>query len=84
VYQWGTFRSNTGIFGMKGAEDACLSVPTLVSELPNVVSIASGSNHFVAVTSEGITRLLIMQGKFILGEWANRGSLVESRWEEIS
>jgi regulator of chromosome condensation len=59
VYNWGTFRNNTGIFGMKGAEDACLAVPKLVPELKNVISIASGSNHFVAVTFEGMFFYLI-------------------------
>ncbi|KAL3900806.1 MAG: hypothetical protein SGCHY_001086 [Lobulomycetales sp.] len=49
----GTFRNNQGIFGMKGAEKTWLSVPTPVKGLSNVISIASGSNHLVAVTQQG-------------------------------
>lgn len=38
---------------MKGAENTSLALPTLVPGIKNVVSIAAGSNHLVAVTAEG-------------------------------
>ncbi|KAJ3091893.1 Regulator of chromosome condensation [Quaeritorhiza haematococci] len=52
AYAWGTFRNNGGILGYRRGVEA-QGRPMLIEELKNVVSIAAGSNHLVAVTSDG-------------------------------
>jgi regulator of chromosome condensation len=52
VYGWGTFRGGNGIFGFS-PEIETQRRPTLIRELRNVTKLAAGSNHVVALISDG-------------------------------
>ena len=52
VYAWGTFRNSTGIFGYN-VQVTAQPTPLWIQDLKNVVSIACGSNHCVAITADG-------------------------------
>ena len=52
-YNWGTFRNDTGILGMKSGVEA-EPLPVLVAGFKGVVNfLAAGSNHLVAVCENG-------------------------------
>jgi regulator of chromosome condensation len=52
VYGWGTFRSNEGLFGFDPSTLIQLT-PKLIAGLKNVVQIAGGANHVVALQKNG-------------------------------
>ncbi|KUJ20774.1 RCC1/BLIP-II protein [Mollisia scopiformis] len=56
VYGWGTFRGNEGVLGFrfdepKGENQA--NSPILISELKDIVEMACGTNHVLALTNKG-------------------------------
>lgn len=53
VYGWGTFRSNEGPFGFAPSVDEAAR-PVLVQDLKNIVSIACGANHVLALDKKGV------------------------------
>ncbi len=52
VYAWGTFRGTNGIFGFAPSIEV-QSTPLLVKDLKNIVQIASGANHILALARDG-------------------------------
>ena len=52
VYSWGTFRDSRGIFGYS-KETQRQILPSNITELRNIVHIACGTNHAVAVSEDG-------------------------------
>ena len=59
VYNWGTFRNNSGVFGVLDGKsdpesgDQAMVIPARVMQLKNIIKIAAGSNHLVALSSDG-------------------------------
>ncbi|KAF8847186.1 RCC1/BLIP-II [Acephala macrosclerotiorum] len=54
VYGWGTFRGNDGILGFRvNDEDNQANTPELIPELKDVIDIACGTNHVLALTNKG-------------------------------
>ncbi|EHY59113.1 hypothetical protein HRR83_001614 [Exophiala dermatitidis] len=53
VYGWGTFRSNEGIFGFDPTTLIQLR-PKLIKGLKNIIKLAAGANHVLALQSNGI------------------------------
>ncbi|KAG9321868.1 hypothetical protein KVV02_002204 [Mortierella alpina] len=53
VYTWGTFRSAEGILG-HSKEKEVQDLPTIVSGLSNIVDIATGTDHVLALDHRGI------------------------------
>ncbi|CZR67885.1 related to RCC1 domain [Phialocephala subalpina] len=54
VYGWGTFRGNDGILGFRiNDKDKQANTPELIPELKDVVDIACGTNHVLALTNKG-------------------------------
>ncbi|KAH6880754.1 regulator of chromosome condensation 1/beta-lactamase-inhibitor protein II [Thelonectria olida] len=52
VYGWGTFRSSDGILGFSETVQI-QSTPALLPDLKNIKSLASGSNHILALDHKG-------------------------------
>lgn len=52
VYGWGTFRSSDGILGFSETVHI-QSTPVLLPDLKNIKSLASGSNHILALDHKG-------------------------------
>jgi regulator of chromosome condensation len=53
VYTWGTFRDNSGIFGLApGVKTGAL--PRLIPQLKHIVQIEAGANHLIAMSREGV------------------------------
>ncbi|PCG98507.1 Regulator of chromosome condensation, RCC1 [Penicillium occitanis (nom. inval.)] len=52
VYGWGTFRNSNGVWGFS-PEVKVQQTPTLIPGLKNVTKIAAGSNHVLALLTDG-------------------------------
>ncbi|TPX32425.1 hypothetical protein SmJEL517_g04468 [Synchytrium microbalum] len=52
VYIWGTFRDSMGIFGAT-KETSIQKTPLKLQGLHDVMDIAAGSNHMIAITDDG-------------------------------
>ncbi|RFU35364.1 hypothetical protein B7463_g957, partial [Scytalidium lignicola] len=52
VYGWGTFRGNDGILGFRQGIRS-QTTPMLIPELKNIVTLATGTNHVLAVNNKG-------------------------------
>ncbi|KAG9237118.1 regulator of chromosome condensation 1/beta-lactamase-inhibitor protein II [Amylocarpus encephaloides] len=52
VYGWGTFRGNDGILGFRDNVKTA-DTPILIPELKKIVSMATGTNHVLALDSKG-------------------------------
>lgn len=53
VYAWGTFRCNEGILGFSRKE-TIQEVPKKLEQLKNIVQLAGGKDHMLALDSKGI------------------------------
>lgn len=54
VYAWGSFRCNEGILGFLRNEIKLQKLPLEIKELKNIVQIARGKDHFLALDKKGI------------------------------
>lgn len=54
VYAWGCFRCNEGMLGFLRSEIKLQKTPLKIAELKNVVQLASGKDHLLALDSKGI------------------------------
>ena len=52
VYGWGTFRANEGILGFQANSDV-QRTPVLVEGLKDIIALACGANHVIALNSKG-------------------------------
>ncbi|RKF60370.1 Protein pim1 [Golovinomyces cichoracearum] len=52
VYGWGTFRGNDGVLGFRH-DTKTQHKPMLIPELKNIVNIACGTNHVLALDKKG-------------------------------
>lgn len=54
VYAWGCFRCNEGLLGFLRDEIKIQRTPLKISELKNIVQLAGGKDHVLALDSKGI------------------------------
>lgn len=54
VYAWGCFRCNEGLLGFLRDEIKLQKTPYKIAELKNIVQIAGGKDHILALDSKGI------------------------------
>lgn len=54
VYAWGCFRCNEGLLGFLRDEIKIQKTPLKIKELKNVVQLAAGKDHLLALDSKGI------------------------------
>ncbi|KAI5959757.1 uncharacterized protein KGF55_004989 [Candida pseudojiufengensis] len=54
VYAWGCFRCNEGLLGFLRSEIKIQKTPMKIPELKNIVQLASGKDHLLALDSKGI------------------------------
>ena len=54
VYAWGCFRCNEGLLGFLRDEIKIQKTPLKIKELKNIVQLAAGKDHLLALDSKGI------------------------------
>ncbi|CAI5760415.1 unnamed protein product [Candida verbasci] len=54
VYAWGCFRCNEGLLGFLRSEIKIQQTPKKIHELRNIVQLAGGKDHLLALDSKGI------------------------------
>ncbi|KAG7664043.1 uncharacterized protein J8A68_002421 [[Candida] subhashii] len=54
VYAWGCFRCNEGLLGFLRNEIKLQRTPLKINELKNIVQLAAGKDHLLALDSKGI------------------------------
>ncbi|EEQ47057.1 regulator of chromosome condensation [Candida albicans WO-1] len=54
VYAWGCFRCNEGLLGFLRDEIKLQKTPLKIKELKNIVQLAAGKDHLLALDSKGI------------------------------
>ena len=54
VYAWGCFRCNEGLLGFLRDEIKLQRTPMRIAELKNIVQLAAGKDHILALDSKGI------------------------------
>ncbi|ODV77793.1 RCC1/BLIP-II protein [Suhomyces tanzawaensis NRRL Y-17324] len=54
VYAWGCFRCNEGLLGFLRNEIKIQKTPLKIAELKNIVQLAAGKDHLLALDSKGI------------------------------
>ncbi|EGV63259.1 Regulator of chromosome condensation [Yamadazyma tenuis] len=54
VYAWGCFRNNEGLLGFLRDEIKLQRVPLKMDQLKNIVQLAAGKDHILALDSKGI------------------------------
>ncbi|KAI1385431.1 RCC1/BLIP-II [Hypoxylon trugodes] len=75
VYGWGTFRGNDGVMGFRDDPESpeVQKTATLIPELKNIIQLAAGTNHVLALDSKGKVYA------WGCGQQAQIGRLVPSR-----
>ncbi|PKY08360.1 RCC1/BLIP-II protein, partial [Aspergillus campestris IBT 28561] len=67
VYGWGTFRGNSGKIGFFEPDKKIQEKPALIPGVDNVIKLAAGAQHMLALTASGLVYTWGCEEQFQLG-----------------